>query len=73
MFKADIIYEVSETTYTEKIESLTLEDLVSKAMAFLKAYRDWNPHILSARMFIGEEKILIKQKVIDLINRRKNG
>ena len=71
-YQVEIIYEMTETFYNQKIECSTLEELIEKTEAFLKAYRDWNAYVYNATMFLDNEKILIKQKVIDLINRRKN-
>jgi hypothetical protein len=73
LYQADILYELSETIYMQKIESLEFENFIQKINDFLNEYRYWNPYVLNARMFIGEEKILIKQKVVELINRRNNG
>ena len=73
LYQIDIVYEFYETLTKERIESTDLETAIRQSTKFLDDYKDDNAFVHDAHMIIGKEKVIIKQKVIDLINRRKNG
>ena len=55
------------------LHAIDYETIIEDTENFLEDMKEYEPYVLNARMYIGDEKILIKQKVIELINRRKNG
>lgn len=73
LYQIDIVYDLDETLHLQTIESFNIEDALRKTKKFLKDYKQNNAYVHQAKMFIGKEKILIKQKIIELINRRNNG
>jgi hypothetical protein len=72
LYQIDIIYEFYEKLTKERIESTDLETAIRQSIKFLDDYKDENAFVHKAYMIIGEEKVLITQKVIDLINRSIN-
>ena len=73
LYQIDIVYDFYEKLTKKRIESTDLETAVEEAIKFLDDYKDDNAFLYEAYMIIEKERVIIKQKVIDLINRRKNG
>ena len=73
LYQIDIVYDFYEKLTKKRIESTDLETAVEEAIKFLDDYKDDNAFLHKAYMIIEKERVIIKQKVIDLINRRKNG
>ena len=73
LYQIDIVYDFYEKLIKKRIESTDLETAVEEAIKFLDDYKDDNAFLHKAYMIIEKERVIIKQKVIDLINRRKNG
>ena len=73
LYQIDIVYNFYEKLTKKRIESTDLETAVEEAIKFLDDYKDDNAFLHKAYMIIEKERVIIKQKVIDLINRRKNG
>ena len=73
LYQIDIVYDFYEKLTKKRIESTDLETAVEEAIKFLDDYKDDNAFLHEAYMIIEKERVIIKQKVIDLINRRKNG
>ena len=73
LYQIDIVFDFYEKLTKKRIESTDLETAVEEAIKFLDDYKDDNAFLHEAYMIIGKEKVIIKQKVIDLINRRNNG
>ena len=73
LYQIDIVYDFYEKLTKKRIESADLETAVEEAIKFLDDYKDDNAFLHKAYMIIEKERVIIKQKVIDLINRRKNG
>ena len=59
--------------FGERVESTDLETAIEESIKLLDNYEYDDSFVHDAYMIIGKEKVIIKQKVIDLINRRKNG
>ena len=72
-YQVDILYEFAETLKMHTLHAIDYETIIEDTENFLEDMKEYEPYVLNARMYIGDEKILIKQKVIELINRRKNG
>ena len=73
LYQIDIVYDFYEKLSKQRIESSELEVAIEETIKFLDEYKDDSAFIHQAFMFIAGEKVTIKQKVIELINRRKNG
>ena len=73
LYQIDIVYDFYEKLTKKRIESTDLETAVEEAIKFLDDYKDDNAFVHEAYMIIAKERVIIKQKVIDLINRRNNG
>lgn len=73
LYQIDIVFDFYEKLTKKRIESSDLETAVEEAIKFLNDYKDNNAFVHEACMIIAKEKVIIKQKVIDLINRRNNG
>ena len=73
LYQIDIVYDFYEKLTKKRIESTDLETAVEEAIKFLDDYKDDNAFLHKAYMIIEKERVIIKQKVIDLINRRING
>ena len=73
LYQIDVVYDFYEKLTKKRIESTDLETAVEEAIKFLDDYKDDNAFLHEAYMIIEKERVIIKQKVIDLINRRKNG
>lgn len=73
LYQIDIVYNFYEKLTKKRIESTDLETAVRQSIKFLDDYKDDNAFLHKAYMIIEKERVIIKQKVIDLINRRKNG
>ena len=73
LYQIDIVYDFYEKLTKKRIESADLETAVEEAIKFLDDYKDDNAFLHKAYMIIEKERVIIKQKVIDLINRRING
>ena len=73
LYQIDIVYDFYEKLTKKRIESTDLETAVRQSIKFLDDYKDDNAFLHKAYMIIEKERVIIKQKVIDLINRRKNG
>ena len=73
LYQIDIVYNFYEKLTKKRIESTDLETAVRQSIKFLDDYKDDNAFLHKAYMIIEKERVIIKQKVIDLINRRING
>lgn len=73
IIQVDILYEYAEYYRKHTIDAEDYETAIKLTQEFMKSVKDCSPQVLDARMFIGEEKIIVRQKIIGLINRRKNG
>lgn len=73
IYKVDIQYEFGNGIKTHTLNSSNYETIIEKTENFLEDMKEHEPYILNAIMYIGDEKIIINQKIIELINRRKNG
>ena len=71
--QVDILYEYAEYYRKHTIDAEDYETAVKLTQEFMDTIQDCKPQILDARIFIGEEKIIVRQKIIELINRRKHG
>ena len=71
-YQVDILYEFEETLKMHTLHAIDYETIIEDTENFLEDMKEYEPYVLNARMYIGDEKILIKQKVIELINRRKD-
>ncbi len=73
LYQVDIVYEFSETLYKKRIEAFDYLELMKQVEEYFEIFSKNNPRVINAKIFFGEEKIIIKQKVVEQLNRRKNG
>ena len=73
LYQVDLVYESSETLYRKRIEAFDYIELMTKVENFFKIFAENSPRIINAKIFFGKEKIIIKQKVVEQLNRRNNG
>ena len=68
--QVDILYEYAEYYRKHTIDAEDYETAVKLTQEFMDTVQDCKPQILDARIYIGEEKIIVRQKIIALLNRR---
>ena len=73
LYQVDIVYEFSETLYKKRIEAFNYIELMKEVEENFEIFSKNNPRVINAKIFFGKEKIIIKQKVVEQLNRRKNG
>ena len=73
LYQIDIVYYFYDTLKKQRIESTELETAIEEASEYLEDYKDDHAFVHQACMIIAKERVIIKQKVIDLINRRIDG
>ncbi len=73
LYQVDFVYEFSETLYRKRIEAFDYIELMKQVEENFNIFSENNPRIINAKIFFGKEKIIIKQKVVEQLNRRKNG
>ena len=73
LYQVDIVYEFSETLYMKRVEATDYIQLIKQVEKYFEVFSKNEPRVINAKVFFGDEKIIIKQKVVEQLNRRKNG
>ena len=72
LYQVDIVYEFSETLYMKRVEATDYIQLIKQVEKYFEVFSKNEPRVINAKVFFGDEKIIIKQKVVEQLNRRKN-